>query len=257
MSSVFSNKIAFWGGVVSLSVLITGSCYYLLSNLTVEDKFEESNDNLNDLLLTFNGQITEEIAVQLMIKIEQLAELEYLKDNENTDKKRRAINNYSSEEYMQLCQETLMKKQYANQLAAEKVLSQFKHRISFEELNTKIRQIAPEKLETLSLTLYTPFENEILPSVDIAKEAYIYYTTSFLSEMESLNMKYQNSPNADIDQQLIELMMLKLRIDDQIYTKYKTNDRLARIVLGKEHKFITDPDLKELKERMKMIEEMA
>lgn len=250
MSALFSNTIVFWGSVVSLSVLITGSCYYFLNSLTSS----ESEDDLKmyHSELKENGDMTDELAMKLILKIEQLQEKEYLKQNADLDKQRRAMSDHSSEEYTELCRETLIKKQIANQKAGEKVLSSFK--ISFEELNEKIKQISPEKLESLSLSLYVLDENEQMPSVEIAKEAYILYITQLISGLENIGSKYQNVSEAEINQQLIESMMLKIKIDDMIYVKYNTNDRFARIVLSQNHMFINDPDLKALKEKMNVLE---
>jgi hypothetical protein len=265
MSSSLKNKILYYGGITISAAIIGSSLYYLYKLYTCKDEEEEIEKILIDEkeLFDLDNKLTENGAINLMIKINLLADEYYNKEYSDLDKKRREnINNL--EEYTTLCNETFTHKQTIYQLATNEILNKLTHKITIEQIQNFLQTINPKKLEELTLNneveLLKIEENEDnnLINIKTYKEAFIYYVNIFIEEVKNLQDKYKDiniEENVQIQNMLMfEYLIVKIKADDLLYLKYNTTEQKIKIILYKNN-CLDDPDIKEAQKKLEKFEQ--
>ena len=265
MSSSLKNKILYYGGITISAAIIGSSLYYLYKLYTCKDEEEEIEKILIDEkeLFDLDNKLTENGAINLMIKINLLADEYYNKEYSDLDKKRREnINNL--EEYTTLCNETFTHKQTIYQLATNEILNKLTHKITIEQIQNFLQTINPKKLEELTLN----YEVELLKieenndnnliNINTYKEAFIYYVNIFIEEVKNLQDKYKDiniEENVQIQNMLMfEYLIVKIKADDLLYLKYNTTEQKIKIILYKNN-CLDDPDIKEAQNKLEKFEQ--
>ena len=265
MSSSLKNKILYYGGITISAAIIGSSLYYLYKLYTCKDEEEEIEKILIDEkeLFDLDNKLTENGAINLMIKINLLADEYYNKEYSDLDKKRREnINNL--EEYTTLCNETFTHKQTIYQLATNEILNKLTHKITIEQIQNFLQTINPKKLEELTLNneveLLKIEENEDnnLINIKTYKEAFIYYVNIFIEEVKNLQDKYKDiniEENVQIQNMLMfEYLIVKIKADDLLYLKYNTTEQKIKIILYKNN-CLDDLDIKEAQNKLEKFEQ--
>jgi len=215
-----------------------------------------------------NNQLTDEGTVRLIIYINFLADKFYILDNPTLDEKRRNllneennginnsinnINNLSNnelnkeQEYLTLCNETLICKQNAYQIAAEKILNSFKIKINFDRLEEFIKNIDTKKIEDLTIKIMSELNPGLhkydLNFMDInqTKEAYIYYLKTFIENAKKISEQLEKIKNDEeniINNEennipIFQFMTLKMKMDDLLYNKYNLVDEHLKLLVNK------------------------
>lgn len=260
------KNAVFWSSIVGLSAIFATSAYYLYKYIKEEDEednkkekgaLNEAPKNVNCELkpeeIFLNGELTLEGVVKIMLNINKLTEAYFAKDYPNLDKQRReAID--KDVEYNQLCQETLMNRQLCTQKASTDVLAKIPgNKLSMEKLQEYLQTIDPKKIEEYSLGLEELDENEKNISAKDAKDAYIYYASTFLEETNKFREKY-NNPYMMVNENqqaliMMEFFAIKMKIDDMLYIKYKINDQKLKAVLFKNH-LLMDPEIQKYQKQL-------
>ena len=222
-------------------------------------------------LFNNNNRLTDEGTVRLIININYLSQKFYEIDYPTLDQKRRAllnnnidnnINNDSNEfniiennnnekqiqqEYLSLCNETIMCKQNAYQMAAERILKSLNVPIDFQEFEEFLKNIEPKKLEELSINVMSELNDELFKyDLDImdsnkAKEAYIFFLKIYIKnankiyeEQEKIkNEEGGNDNNEENNIFIFQFMTLKIQMDDQLYEKYHIVDEHLKLLIKK------------------------
>lgn len=266
MSSSLKNKILYYGGITISAAIIGSSLYYLYKLYTCKDEEEEEIEKIlidEKELFDLDNKLTENGAINLMIKINLLADEYYNKEYSDLDKKRREnINNL--EEYTTLCNETFTHKQTIYQLATNEILNKLTHKITIEQIQNFLQTINPKKLEELTLNneveLLKIEENEDnnLINIKTYKEAFIYYVNIFIEEVKNLQDKYKDiniEENVQIQNMLMfEYLIVKIKADDLLYLKYNTTEQKIKIILYKNN-CLDDPDIKEAQNKLEKFEQ--
>ena len=266
MSSSLKNKILYYGGITVSAAIIGSSLYYLYKLYTCKDEEEEEIEKIlidEKELFDLDNKLTENGAINLMIKINLLADEYYNKEYSDLDKKRREnINNL--EEYTTLCNETFTHKQTIYQLATNEILNKLTHKITIEQIQNFLQTINPKKLEELTLN----YEVELLKieenndnnliNINTYKEAFIYYVNIFIEEVKNLQDKYKDiniEENVQIQNMLMfEYLIVKIKADDLLYLKYNTTEQKIKIILYKNN-CLDDPDIKEAQNKLEKFEQ--
>ena len=266
MSSSLKNKILYYGGITISAAIIGSSLYYLYKLYTCKDEEEEEIEKIlidEKELFDLDNKLTENGAINLMIKINLLADEYYNKEYSDLDKKRREnINNL--EEYTTLCNETFTHKQTIYQLATNEILNKLTHKITIEQIQNFLQTINPKKLEELTLN----YEVELLKieenndnnliNINTYKEAFIYYVNIFIEEVKNLQDKYKDiniEENVQIQNMLMfEYLIVKIKADDLLYLKYNTTEQKIKIILYKNN-CLDDPDIKEAQNKLEKFEQ--
>lgn len=230
--NIFSNKILF------------------LKSFGININEEELFDNSTNVL-------TEEGTVRLIININYLAEKFYQLDNPNLDTKRRGKINSNYEEYLTLCNETLLCKQNAYQIAAQKILESLKKSVKFEEFEKFLKNIEPKRLEELSIKLMMEYNNTLFKyNMDLldsnnTKAAYIFYLKTYIDNANKIyNQKSEiiNTNNNDDESNnifIFQFMSLKMQMDDQLYEKYHIVDEHLKLLVNK-YNLVIDNEIAQL-----------
>ena len=216
--------------------------------------------NINEAQLFDNSTnvLTEEGTVRLIININYLAEKFYQLDNPNLDAKRREKINSNYEEYLTLCNETLLCKQNAYQIAAQKILESLKKSVKFEEFEKFLKNIEPKRLEELSIKLMMEYNNTLfkynmdLLDINNTKAAYIFYLKAYIDNANKIyNQKPEvintNSNNDDESSNIFifQFMSLKMQMDDQLYEKYHIVDEHLKLLVHK-YNLVIDNEIAQL-----------
>ena len=207
------------------------------------------------LLKNSNSKITEEGIIRLIMYINNLADKFFILDNPKLDEKRRALldkknNNNNNEllieqDYLSLCNETLMAKQNAYQIAADKILSSLKIKLSMDELEEFVKNIDPKKLEELTIKIMTEL-NPTLHKYDLnvmdlnkTKEAYIYYLKIFIESEKKMEEQKENINDNEEGNNIFifQYMSLKIKMDDLLYIKYNILDEHLKLLVNKYNLF--------------------
>ena len=206
------------------------------------------------LLKNSNSKITEEGIIRLIMYINYLADKFFVLDNPKLDEQRRALldkkNNNNNEllidqNYLTLCNETLMAKQNAYQIAADKILSSLKIKLSMDELEEFVKNIDPKKLEELTIKIMTEL-NPTLHKYDLnimdlnkTKEAYIYYLKIFIESEKKMEEQKENINDNEEGNNIFifQYMSLKIKMDDLLYIKYNILDEHLKLLVNKYNLF--------------------
>ena len=193
--------------------------------------------------------------------INYLADKFYTLDNPKLDEKRRELlikkNNNNEllveQDYLSLCNETLMSKQNAYQIAANKILSSLKIKISIDELDEFVKNIDPKKLEELSIKIITEL-NPTLHKYDLnimdinkTKEVYIFYLKIFIENAKKMEEQKENMDENDENNNIFifQFMTLKIQMDDLLYIKYNIIDEHLKLLVNKYNLF-SDNEISQL-----------
>jgi len=213
-----------------------------------------------------NNKLTEEIAIRLIIYINYLAEKFYMIDNPSLDEKRRSLLNKNNnnellmeQEYLTLCNETLVYKQYVYQIAASKIMNSLKIKITMEDLRKYIRMLDARKLEELSIKILIETNSELnkydLDMMDInkTKESYIFYLKLSIDCYKKLYEQIEND-NININNNIEEnnnpmyafqYMTIKRKTDDILYLKYNIVEEHLKLLVYK-HNLSNDNEVSQL-----------
>ena len=221
-----------------------------------------------------NNKLTDEGIIRLIIYINYLADKFYALDNPSLDEKRRSIlikrNNNNNDllieqEYLSLCNETLICKQNAYQIAAEKILNSLKTKVNMDEFDEFVKNIEPKKLEDLTIKVMTELNSQLhkydlnIMDINKTKEAYIYYLKIFIENAKKIveeatkknNIFDENNKNnINIEENndnmfIFQFMGLKIEMDDQLYEKYKILDEHLKLLVNKYNLF-SDNEINQL-----------
>ena len=185
--------------------------------------------------------------------INYLADKFFVLDNPKLDEQRRALldkkNNNNEllieQDYLTLCNETLMAKQNAYQIAADKILSSLKIKLSMDELEEFVKNIDPKKLEELTIKIMTEL-NPTLHKYDLnimdlnkTKEAYIYYLKIFIESEKKMEEQKENINDNEEGNNIFifQYMSLKIKMDDLLYIKYNILDEHLKLLVNKYNLF--------------------
>jgi len=219
------------------------------------------NIDESKLLKNSNNKFTDEGIIKLIIYINFLADKLYIIDNPSLDGRRRILldkkNNNNdlliNQEYFSLCNETLISKQNAYQIAADKILTSLKIKLSIDELDEFVKNIEPKKLDELSIKIMTEL-NPILHKYDLnimdinkTKEVYIYYLKIFIENAKKIGEQKENINDNEENNNLFifHFMSLKMQMDDQLYIKYKILDDHLKLLVNKYNLF-SDNEINQL-----------
>ena len=220
-----------------------------------------------------NNKLTDEGIIRLIIYINYLADKFYALDNPSLDEKRRSIlikrNNNNDllieQEYLSLCNETLICKQNAYQIAAEKILNSLKTKVNMDEFDEFVKNIEPKKLEDLTIKVMTELNSQLhkydlnIMDINKTKEAYIYYLKIFIENAKKIveeatkknnifdenNKNNINTEENNDNMFIFQFMGLKIEMDDQLYEKYKILDEHLKLLVNKYNLF-SDNEINQL-----------
>ena len=213
------------------------------------------------------NKFEEEGTILIIIYINYLAEKFYSLDNPTLDEKRRSVlikkaeNNNDKlieQEYLSLCNETLVYKRNIYQIAAEKIFGVLKVDITLDDLNKLLNGIEPKKLEELSIKIIKEINSEVhkydLEYMDInkTKEAYIYYLKCYIDNVNSIcEQKENNEISENIEENnamiIFKFMSVKLQSDDLLYIKYKIIDEHLKLLVNK-YNLLNDNEINKLQD---------
>ena len=233
-----------------------------------------------------NNHITDEGTVRLIIYINYLSQKFFLIDYPTLDQKRRALlnnanenNNENSEnninnnekkvqeEYLTLCNETIICKQNSYQMAADRILKSLSKPLNFQEFEEFLKNIEPKKLDELSLQIMTELNDELfkydLDMMDInkTKEVYIFYLKIYIEQAnkiyeqhEKMKNEEENENNEENNIFIFKFMTLKIQMDDQLYEKYHIEDEHLKLLI-KKYNLSIDNEISQLQAQFEEINE--
>ena len=179
--------------------------------------------------------------------------------NENIDNQNNINNeNQIQEEYLSLCNETILCKQNAYKMAADRILKSLNVPINFEEFEEFLKNIDPKKLEELSINIMAELNDELfkydLDAMDInkTKEAYIFFLRIYIRHANEIYEQQEKIKNEDGNDNIEEnnilifqFMTLKIQMDDQLYEKYNIVDEHLKLLI-KKYNLSTDSEISQL-----------
>ena len=227
------------------------------------------NIDESKILKNSNNKLTDEGIIRLIIYFNFLADKFYLLDNPSLDEKRRALlhkkNNSNDliieQEYLTLCNETLICKQNAYQIATQKILDSLKIKVNMDEFDEFLKNIESKKLEELSIKVMTELNPQLhkydlnIMDINKTKEVYIYYLKIFIDNAKKILEQKENNiinennnniinennniinNNESNNMFIFQFMTLKMQMDDQLYEKYKIVDEHLKLLVNKYNLF--------------------
>ena len=257
MSSL--KKTIIYGTLTIGGVLIVGGGFYYLYKYFTEisPEEEELKKKLIDInekeIFNSSNELKEEGVIKIIIKINHLSDYLYEKQNPNLDEKRRNVID-KEEDYIKLFMDTLAEKKKAYDEAAEMVLNSLSIKINFDLIQQKLSLISPENMEKLTLEYDELDEKDKYLNEEIAKNAFIYYANQMNEQGNKLKEKIEGmGESIDQNQQLMEFLIIKMKIDDLMYIKFQTSMQSVKLFLYKNN-LLNDDSIKEAKEILEKIE---
>jgi len=233
---------------------LLGGVYFLVNlfkepEMCLDEEQEKELDVLTEKLNEKSGELTVETAVQIMAMINKVTEEKIRSEHPDLDDRRREALKNNDKDYDQLCQESFMRRTEVSQDASQFILSKFG--ISEQALQEFFQNYGnPQEIEKLLQTFDKPIFDGEMPSATITKEAFLYYGKKIITVMQSFFMEsrqytqqqYMADPMLQ-QEQMIKMMILKLRVDDELHIKYKVTEQQVRYLLVK-YNLLDDHEVK-------------
>ena len=252
------QKIVYYTLGVGGLIVVGGGLYYLYKYLTeISEEEQELKKKLIDIneneIFDSNNQLKDEGVIKIIIKINHLSDYLFEKQNPDLDERRRNVID-KEEEYIKLFADTLAEKKKSYDEAAEMVLNSLTIKINFDLIQQKLNLISPENMEKFTLEFDELDEKEKNLNEETAKNAFIYYANQMNEQGNKLKEKIEAlGESIDQNQQLMEFLIIKMKIDDLMYIKYQTSMQSVKLFLYKNN-LLNDDSLKEAKEILEQIE---
>lgn len=257
-----SYSALFWGLTAGAAIGLLGSAYYLYTLFSGDEDLAEEDmqqlQELKDAVEESNGgAMNVETAIQIMAMSNRISEEIMKKQKPDLDDRRRAaIDN--NDEYERLCQEVFEAKEYAYNQAISKVIGQFGN-VNMEEIHKLMSQVPPLEMERINHKYdKQTFDNVPVPEKKLTKEAFAYYGKKFEEEMKEFQkmMSQQTAYNPNQDQYFFfRLLMIKMKVDDLLYLKYKYTEPQIKYMLF-EYNLFEDPEVKRINEKLMRFDNM-
>ena len=252
------QKIVYYTLGVGGLIVVGGGLYYLYKYLTeISEEEQELKKKLIDIneneIFDSNNQLKDEGVIKIIIKINHLSDYLFEKQNPDLDERRRNVID-KEEEYIKLFADTLAEKKKSYDEAAEMVLNSLTIKINFDLIQQKLNLISPENMEKFTLEFDELDEKEKNLNEETAKNAFIYYANQMNEQGNKLKEKIEAlGESIDQNQQLMEFLIIKMKIDDLMYIKYQTSMQSVKLFLYKNN-LLNDESIKEAKEILEKIE---
>ena len=252
------QKIVYYTLGVGGLIVVGGGLYYLYKYLTeISEEEQELKKKLIDIneneIFDSNNQLKDEGVIKIIIKINHLSDYLFEKQNPDLDERRRNVID-KEEEYIKLFADTLAEKKKSYDEAAEMVLNSLTIKINFDLIQQKLNLISPENMEKFTLEFDELDEKEKNLNEETAKNAFIYYANQMNEQGNKLKEKIEAlGESIDQNQQLMEFLIIKMKIDDLMYIKYQTSMQSVKLILYKNN-LLNDESIKEAKEILEKIE---
>ena len=190
-------------------------------------------------------------------------------NNENSENNININNNEKQvqEEYLTLCNETIICKQNSYQMAADRILKSLSKPLNFQEFEEFLKNIEPKKLDELSLQIMTELNDELfkydLDIMDInkTKEAYIFYLKIYIEQANKIYEQHEKMKNEEGNENneennifIFQFMNLKIQMDDQLYEKYHIEDEHLKLLI-KKYNLSIDNEISQLQTEFEEINE--
>ena len=232
-----------------------GGCYYLYTLFKAEPELSEDVETVIEEISekVSQGELNVDNAVRIMAMVNKVAEELIKKQKSDIDTRRRdALNNEI--EYEKICYEYLECKEYAYQQACSTILNKFN--ISMEDLQKVLSKVSPYVLEQKLYESEKPqFEdNNRDIDRDSTKKAFLFYGNKFLSDMQEFQKIMHNVEQSQQEYIMFRLLILKMKIDDELWFKHEINEQQMRYKLF-EHKLYDDPEVKRLQDKITRFDE--
>ena len=134
------------------------------------------------------------------------------------------------------------------------VLNSLTIKINFDLIQQKLNLISPENMEKFTLEFDELDEKEKNLNEETAKNAFIYYANQMNEQGNKLKEKIEAlGESIDQNQQLMEFLIIKMKIDDLMYIKFQTSMQSVKLFLYKNN-LLNDESIKEAKEILEKIE---
>jgi hypothetical protein len=236
---------------------VVGGLYYLFQAFNEEQISEETSTMIEQMKQEADlnkGELTPDLAIKIMALTNKQAEEIIKKTKPDIDERRRASINDKAK-YDQICQEYFEVKEAAYQSASNIILKKFGN-FGMEDIQNVMSRISPYELERKSFSYEKPvFEGEF-PNRAKVKEMFKYYGNELSMKMREFHQtmnRFQGDPNMQ-EFLIFGILVLKVRIDDELYIKYKYTEAQIRFLLY-EYDLIDDPEIKEVNERISRFED--
>jgi hypothetical protein len=243
-------------GLVGISSII-GGLYYLFNAFNDEEVDEQTSNAIEEVKQDVDlkgGELTPDIAIKIMALTNKQAEEFMKRTKPDIDERRRAALNDKAR-YDQICQEFFEMKEQAYVFASNAILSKFGN-ITMEDVQNVMARVSPYDLEKKSFEFDKPVFDGPLPDKQKVKDVFKIYGTEISTKMRDFHQqmsRYQSDPN--MQQYLIfTILILKIRIDDEMYMKYHLSETQIRYLLY-HYDLMNDPEIRQVNEKISRFED--
>jgi hypothetical protein len=243
-------------GLLGITSII-GGLYYLYQVFNDDDVSEQTSEAIEEMKQDVElkgGQLTPDVAIKIMALTNKQAEEFIRKSKPDLDERRRAALNDKAR-YDQICQEYFEIKEQAYVAASNSILSKFGN-ITMEDVQNIMSRVSPYDLERKSFEYDKPVFDGPLPDKLKVKEVFKIYGNEISTRMREFHQqmsRYQSDPN--MQQYLIfTILILKIRIDDEMYMKYHLTETQLRYLLY-HFDLMNDPEIKQVNEKISRFED--
>ncbi len=203
-----------------------------------------------------NGQLNVETALKILALINRKTE-EHMKTvkPDVEERRRNAYLRKDDAEYEQICAEILEERNKSYLTISEKILGEFNYK--YEDLGKCIQSLPPIEIEKRMLAYDKPVFENGKPPKDKVKDFFKFYGKMCVDQMKHFQGMMNNAASDPYQQEFVmyQLMILKFKIDDELYQKCQIAENQLRYLLF-EYNLYEDPEIKALVMNMSRYDEM-
>lgn len=241
-------------GVLIVGVLTIGAtaAFYTYKYFKKFIKLDSSSHEQTD---KYESEVDK--AIRILAEINKVSDEKFKKYHKKNEELRIAALN-DDKTYENTCNTMLNYKETIFNQTSEVILDREGYN-SLDEIHNLLKYIPQFELEKRAYMFYKPFsDNDILPTKDEAKDAFLYYAENFKQEMgkiqEILSDFTKHNPQQLSNIIFYKILVLRIKLDDKLFVKYNYTESQIRYLLFKYNLF-EDKEVKRLHNEISKFEE--
>lgn len=241
-----------------LGVAIIGVGGFLFVRLFYSKKLltDEDYNKIKEIKEQCEDNLTEEEAIKLLALINRKTDEYMATEYKELDTKRRQAYKKSdnANNYEKICEEILDRRNEVYNNMSDAVLSEFG--IDHEQLGELLKGKKPIEIEKLMFSEEKVSVEGANINEHKIKQAFLHYANMCIEQMKEfkriMNRQMNNSQQEVV---LYKLMIMKYKIDDDLFEKFEINENQLRFLLH-ENNMYNDVEIKKKSDEMARYEEL-
>jgi hypothetical protein len=157
---------------------------------------------------------------------------------------RRRLSAINQEAYTNICQDFIKEKKNIIRIKTQEITKEYS--LNTENFYQDISKLQKKQIDKLTFQLYpVQFESNFIPTRELSKEAFEYYSQCLLREFKLMLLKLNNyNMSYSLKEYLYDrIMITQQKASDDLQNKYKITSKQCKFLIYKHNLLEEDPEI--------------